>query len=186
MILKRFSYKDNIDILAPLKCGTRWLEEHTNPINIKKEWLDKHTKHEFKRNTYWVYRDSKEHLESALNTEIRNFLEFNTEGLTIETITESYLNGDGTHWSPNIFLQMYKHWNKYSFEIIELKDLSNIFPNIKFDSSNYNFNDYKKSINDKSMILKLVDKLSINKLYDMVDTDMVYLKKILNKEKRFI
>jgi hypothetical protein len=185
MVLKRFSYEGDVDILAPLKCGTRWLEEHTNPISIKEEWLGNNTKHKFKENTYWVYRDGRNHLESALNTEIRNFLEFNTEGLTIETITTSYLAGDGTHWSPIIFLQMYRHWNRHRFKIIELKDLSNIFPDIEFDSSNYNFNDYKKSTNDKSIILELVDKLSMNKLYDMVECDMIYLNKILNKERRF-
>lgn len=34
MNLKRFKYETGLDIIAPLKHGTRWLEEETNPIGI--------------------------------------------------------------------------------------------------------------------------------------------------------
>ena len=35
MIVKNFSYTNKFDIIAPLKCGTRWLEKNTNPNHIK-------------------------------------------------------------------------------------------------------------------------------------------------------
>ncbi len=70
MVLKRFSYKNGLDIIAPCKCGTRWLERKTNPINII-GYLHTDFIQNINAQTYWVYRNGNEHLLSALKNEIR-------------------------------------------------------------------------------------------------------------------
>ncbi len=81
---------------------------------------------------------------------------------------------------------MYNHWNRVEFKVIELTHLSNLFPGIPYDPSEYNFNNYDKISNDMSNILKMVDTDSLNKLYDMVENDKPYLTKILSKEHKLI
>ncbi len=180
MILKRFTYKNGLDIIAPLKCATRWLEEKTNPIKIEELWLPTDKIQNITKDTYWVYRDGKKHLESALRTEIMGSIEF--KGKNLELVIDSFLNGTGTHWSPIIFKYMYNDWNRIKFNVIELNHLSNLFTGIPYDPSEYNFNNYHKISNNISTILKMVDTDSLNKLYNMVENDKPYLTKILNKE----
>jgi hypothetical protein len=183
MILKRFKYENGLDIIAPLKNGTRWLEEYTNPIKLE-ELSTIYKIKNITKDTYWVYRDGKKHLESALRTEIMGSIEFNNGD--VNQIISSFLNGTGTHWSPIIFNYMYNHWNRIEFKVIELNDLSNLFTGIPYDPSEYNFNNYDKISNDMPNILKIVDTDSLNELYSMVENDKPYLTKILNKEHKWI
>ena len=183
MVLKRFRYENGLDIIAPLKCGTRWLEEYTNPTSIE-ELSTIYKIENLTKNTYWVYRVGRQHLESALRTEIMGSIEFN--GKNVQLVIDSFLNGTGTHWSPTLFKCMYSYWNKIKFNVIELNHLSNLFTDIPYDPSEYNFNNYEKISNDMSNILEMVDTNSLNELYSMVENDKPYLTKILNKEHKLI
>ena len=189
MVLKRFTYENGLDIIAPLKCGTRWLEEKTNPIKIEELWFEElwlptNKIQRITKDTYWVYRDGKEHLLSALKTEIRGVIEFG--GGDIDAIINSFLNGTGTHWSPILFNYMYNHWNRIEFKVIELTYLSNLFTGISYDPMDYNFNHYNNSTDVTSTIIEMVNTDSLNKLYSMVENDKPYLTKILNKEHNWI
>ena len=75
MVIKRFTYENGLDIIAPLKCGTRWLEEKTNPIKIE-ELSTLYKIEDITKNTYWIYRVGREHLVTALRTELRHAIEF--------------------------------------------------------------------------------------------------------------
>jgi len=183
MVLKRFTYENGLDIIAPLKCGTRWLEEYTNPIKLE-ELSTIYKIKNITKDTYWIYREGREHLESALRTEIMGSIEFEKE--SVELVVDSFLNGLGTHWSPILFRCMYVYWNRIEFNVIELNHLSNLFTGIPYDSSQYDFNNYHKISNNMSNILKIVNTDSLNKLYDMVENDKPYLTKILNKEHNLI
>jgi len=179
VVIKRFTYENGLDIIVPLKCGIRWLEEKTNPIKIE----ELHTISKIKnitKDTYWVYRDGKEHLLSALKTEIRGVIEFKNGD--VNRIISSFLNGTGTHWSPIIFNYMYNHWNKVEFKLIDLNDLSNLFPGIPYDPNNYNFNHYQNSTDVTSTIIEMVDTDILKKLLVFVEKDKNYLNMILNKE----
>ena len=92
------------------------------------------------------------------------------------------LNNNGIHWSYNMFNYMYEHWSSVQFNILELKDLSNLFPDIEFNPSKYNMNYYQKITNDNSKVVEIIPIDKLNKLYELADKDEVYLKKILNKE----
>lgn len=179
MVLKRFQYENGLDIIAPLKCGTRWLENETNPIKIE-ELSGLHKIKNLTKDTYFLYRDGKEHLLSALKTEIRGAIEFNNGD--VNQIISSFLNGTATHWSPIIFEFMYIYWNRIEFKVIELNHLSNLFPGIPYDSNNYNMNYYHKSNDDISKILEMISKKDLDILYDLIEKYKPYLTKILNGE----
>jgi hypothetical protein len=181
MVLKRFKYENGLDIIAPLKCGTRWLENETNPISIEEMWSHHHLRiNDLTKKTYWIYRNPEEHLISALKTEIRVAIEFGNSD--IDTIINSFLNATATHWSPILFQYMYNHWNRIEFNVIELTHLSNLFPGIPYDSNNYKMNNYHKTTYDTSEMLKMISKEDLNILYAMIEIDKPYLTKILNKE----
>ena len=184
MVLKRFTYENGLDIIAPLKCGTRWLEEKTNPIKIEELWLSVNKIQNITKDTYWVYRVGREHLVTALRTEIRNAIEFQEDNT--DSIVDGFIKGIGTHWSPILFRYMYSYWNRIEFNVIELKDLSNLFVRVEYDSKNYDMSDYYKTKHTKEDIIELVGSTKMNELYELSDRDYKWLTKILNKEHNFI
>jgi hypothetical protein len=183
MVLKRFTYENGLDIITPLKCGTRWLEEKTNPIKIEELYTTNKIQN-ITKDTYWVYRVGREHLVSALRTEIRNALEFFEDNT--DSIVDGFINGIGTHWSPTLFKYMYSYWNRIEFNVIDLNHLSNLFVGVEFDSKNYDMNSYHKTKHTKEDIIQLVGSTKMNILYELSDIDSVWLTKILNKEHNLI
>jgi hypothetical protein len=183
MVLKRFTYENGLDIIAPLKCGTRWLEEKTNPIKIEELYTTNKIQN-ITKDTYWVYRVGREHLVTALRTEIRTAIEFRKENTN--SIIDGFINGIGTHWSPELFKYMYSYWNRIDFNVIELNHLSNLFIGVEYDSKNYDMHHYTKTKHTKEDIIELVGSTKMNKLYEQSDRDSVWLIKILNKEHNLI
>ena len=183
MVLKRFTYENGLDIIAPLKCGTRWLENETNPIKIE-ELSTTYKIENITKNTYWVYRVGREHLVSALRTEIRTALEFQEDNT--DSIVDGFIKGMGTHWSPILFRYMYSYWNRIEFNVIELNHLSNLFVGVEYDSKNYDMSGYIKTKHTKEDIIQLVGSTKMNILYEQSDRDSVWLTKILNKEHNLI
>jgi hypothetical protein len=183
MVLKRFTYENGLDIITPLKCGTRWLEEKTNPIKIE-ELSTLYKIQNITKDTYWVYRGGREHLVTALRTEIRTALEFGIDD--VDSILSSFLNGAAGHWSPILFRYMYSYWNRIKFNVIDLNHLSNLFVGVEYDSKNYDMNHYTKTKHTKEDIIQLVGSTKMNILYEQSDRDSVWLTKILNKEHNLI
>jgi len=189
MVLKRFKYKNGLDVIAPLKCGTRWLENKTNPISIE-ELSSYFPITGITNKTYWVYRDGMEHLLSALKTEIRDTIEFNDANISIvngeiKRIVNSFIIDKGTHWSNKEFTHMYGYWNKIEFKPIELNKLSNLFPGVEFDKMYYNMNYYHKT-NEDIDVTKLIPKEELDMLFEFVKKDGVYLDKMLRRNRTII
>ena len=184
MVIKRFAYENGLDIIAPLKCGTRWLEEKTNPIKIEELWLPTDKIQNITKDTYWVYRVGREHLVTALRTEIRNAIEFQKDNT--DSIVDGFIKETAGHWSPVLFRYMYSYWNRIEFNVVELKDLSNLFVEVEYDSNNYDMNYYLKTKHTKEDIIELVGSTKMNELYELSDRDYKWLTKILNKEHNLI
>jgi hypothetical protein len=126
--LKRFIYEHGMDIIAPLKHGTRWLEEKTNASSILDYPLPNFTSnfnYVFNENTYWIYRNPIDYLMSALKTEIRTSIEF--DGDQTEHIVEGFISGKGHHWSSNLYRVMYYYWKNNNIKPIHLSIISNLF-----------------------------------------------------------
>jgi hypothetical protein len=186
MVLKRFTYESGLDIIAPLKCGTRWLQEKTNPIKMEEfNTINLISKLVGVTNkTYWIYRNNREHLVSALSTEIRVSIEFNVGN--IDSIIDGFINGIGTHWSPELYKYMYSYWNLTEFNLMHLNDLSDLFIGIEYDSKNYDMHHYDKTKHTKDDIIKLVGSDRMDKLYELSNKDIIWLNKILNKTHNLI
>lgn len=182
MNLKRFRYEDGLDIIAPLKHGTRWLEEKTNPISIE-EIYSMHNIQGITKKTYWVYREPKEHMLSALRTEIRTGIEFN--GDNKDVVIDKFKTNMGLHWSPTLIECLYQYWNEIGLNLIHLKDLSNLFHDVEYLSNNYDMSNFIKAKHTIKDIIELVG-TDINDLYKLCDKEELWLKRILNDEKGLV
>lgn len=183
MSYNRYQYKNGLDIIAPLKHGTRWLEEETSPISVVSGALAPNKLEEcpITENTYWVYRNSKDYLISALKTEIRTAIEFKED--RTEEIVDNFISGTGTHWKPDAYFVMYNFWKEYNIKPIHLNDLSSLFENVVFIKRNYEMVSYKKTKydNDEFYISKIgVRKMRI--LNKLSQEDAVWLQKILENK----
>jgi hypothetical protein len=181
MNFKRFRYSSGHDIIAPMKHGTRWLEGKTNPISIDEIHSIKEIEG-ITKETYWIYREPKKHLVSALRTEIRSAIEYHEENTDL--IIDSFINDGSHHWSPTLYESLYHlYWNNIGFNLIHLKDLSKLFVGIKYLPSGYDMSDYITAKHTTEDIIKLVGLTKINELYKMCDKDELWLKRILNNER---
>ena len=142
-----FKYENGMDIIAHLKHGTRWLEEKTNPISIIEYPPDNFTRnfeYVFNENTYWIYRNPIDYLMSALKTEIRTSMEY--DGDQTDYIINSFISGNGHHWSSNFYLVMYYYWKNNNIKPIHLSNISNLFsPDTEFIKQEYEMNQYEKT-----------------------------------------
>jgi|LauGreDrversion4_2_1035121.scaffolds.fasta_scaffold37394_3 hypothetical protein len=181
----RYFYENGLDIITPVKHGTRWLEEKTNPIQILGGPLYEENliKTPITQNTYWVYRNSREHLISALKTEIRTSIEFGED--ETERIVNLYLKNKGHHWSGNALFNLYKYWKEYSVIPIKLSEISSLFdPNLEFIRTEYEMRTYiKTDYDDNLFIINKVGKDRMELLYKMADDDSLWLEKVFNGEK---
>ena len=181
-----FKYEIGMDIVAPLKHGTRWLEEKTNPVSIIKYPSYNTTSsfdYVFNENTYWIYRNPIDYLMSALKTEIRTSIEFEED--QTDYIVDSFISGNGHHWSSNLYLVMYYYWKNNNIKPIHLSNISNLFSSdIEFIKEEYEMNQYEKTkYQDDLFITNKIGKIRMKMLYDKMNQDSIWLDKILKNER---
>jgi hypothetical protein len=181
-----FKYENGMDIVAPLKHGTRWLEEKTNPSSIIKYPPANFThnfEYVFNENTYWIYRNPIDYLMSALKTEIRTSMEF--DGDQTDYIIDSFISGNGHHWSSNLYLVMYYYWKNNNTKPIHLSNISNLFSlETEFIKQEYEMNQYEKTkYQDDLFITNKIGKIRMKMLYDKMNQDSIWLDKILKNER---
>lgn len=144
-------------ILAPLKCGTRFLDETFGEKNGDIGIFDL-SKMLFlpKEMEVIILRPPYEHLISALHTEILgcqnndSVIDKNSAIMdVIEAFTRKNHNLESaTHWSGYMYKHLYWIWKRNKrIKVIELKDLSNYLVSIgvnipEYDPGKYNFNHY--------------------------------------------
>ena len=120
MLLKRYRYKNGLDIIAPLKCGTRWLEG-LNPSGkiYQTDFRISDLSKNVHSGTTFIYRPIWEHLKSAIETEL-------SLGLDVKSLITHLKSESLDHWNPNLYKELYPLWKEYGFRFYKLKDLSNI------------------------------------------------------------
>ncbi len=79
-----------------------------------------------------------------------------------------------------MYKQMYIHWKKVKFNLINLNNLSDLFENIDYNYSDYNLGEYTKSPNTNEFVINVVGETNIKILNKMVSDDEVYLYYMLN------
>lgn len=180
-------------ILAPLKCGTRYLKkcllespEHLLVGDIRSKLFINNLK-------TIIVRSPFEHMSSALFTELQN--SFKEDGsvdmIEFELILDrfKYTKGkiiDG-HWSRDIYDNLYWYWrrNYKNIEVVQLKDLSIflISENIElkpYSADDYNFNSiYTKE--DLLLFIKLGYQDLWEDLMEQVEYSQLYYDALINR-----
>lgn len=137
-LLKRYIYRNGLDIIAPLKCGTRWLEslDTDNRLNLigGNGFHMDDMEGKIHSETIWIWRPVREHIKSAIQTEL------SMRKSLIEVITEIE-DGDCDHYSSNLYQTIYPIWEKFRFRFWKLRNISELSKESKL--LDYNSNRYK-------------------------------------------
>lgn len=175
-------------ILAPLKCGTRYLRTLELPFNTidmnSKNWNEIY-------DIDWqmiVIRNPIEHLKSALQTELLNLYNGHRlwEGMTTKMVIERFLSDYGCdHWCGSMYKKFYELWihkNK-SIKIVDLKDLSYFISNMgyykPYDKQKFDFTN-RNIWYSKDDIMKMIENDYTdyyNQLIDLMKLDSIYYNK---------
>ena len=139
MGLKRYIYKSGLDIIAPLKCGTRWLEgfDVENRIDTFGLHITDLPQH-IHSGTTFIYRPIREHFYSAVGTEWAMALDRDI----LDIITQIERGEGHGHWNPHLYQKLYPLWSKTPFRFWKLRALSELTPtagDLKWNSTMYSF-----------------------------------------------
>lgn len=152
-LLKRYVFKSGLDIIAPRKCGTRWLESldweldnSTNTGEVYKN-LSKH----IHNGTIFIWRPVREHMLSALKTELSFH---HTEKSPFDIVTEMEA-GICDHWYPYLYKELYPIWSNTPFRFLKLRALSELNSSQPPSTTTYEFNVPEKWDNVESALNSL-------------------------------
>ena len=189
-------------IVAPLKCGTRFLDSIWKPLIINETKLYSYClENEIK---FIILRPPLEHFKSAIQTETIGMLKECGYGDEFDNFTKTYIdnlieNKNTRHWSNGLYESILKIKEEIipDVQIVKLENLSDFINNklgfnIPYKKESYNFindeyfiereevfNFYKIQSQDKlNNLLKLVD--AQTKIYEkLISNKFVKTKKIL-------
>lgn len=136
-LLKRYIFESGLDVIAPLKCGTRWLEGldvdtriHRSGFHIEDLNENVHS------GTTFIWRPVREHFLSALKTEL------STTSSELYDIVMEMQRGLCDHWSGDLYRELYSIWSETPFRFHKLRALSELTPSageLKWNSTMYGF-----------------------------------------------
>lgn len=190
----------NETILAPLKCGTRFMDKvfpnGTGGYEIK----------ELKRTLFFpklktiIIRPPMEHIHSAIHTEIINAYN-NTEvnpdnPVDIKGIIDTFVyNGphqsQNTHWHRDLYETLYWTWrrNKNNIKIIELNNLSSYLKSIgikipKHKKEDYNFSNFKNycEVDELMMFIMNAYPNEYKNMLSQIENATIFYNHLINKE----
>lgn len=180
-------------IMAPLKCGTRYLrglDLHQDHIHMtENDWGRAYE-------TEWelmVLRTPISQLKSALKTEILNMMNGHDLwfGLSVEKILDRFIEENGCdHWSGNMYKKIYELWISQNMNprIIHLNDLSYFLSmrgiNLPFIKEKYDFSNFKisKSRDEIFEMVKNDYPAHFKKLMELTDNDSSYYARLKFEE----
>ncbi len=194
----RFKVYNEGKILAPLKCGTRYLDETFGGDCGEMSTMDLIRNLFLKNTEAIIIREPYKHLESAVHTEVMGYCNKDREitPQEIEKILWDYHSNNSnlenaTHWSAECYQYIYYFWrrNRKNIEIVHLNDLSKylISKKIKklpnYDPDNYNFNHYKNWCTKEDLMLYIkINHLPIwNNYMKQIEDSMVFYNYLMDK-----
>lgn len=175
-------------IIAPCKCGTRYLDKLWDTYEDSSE-LTIYTEARWRYfNGYFIYRHPKEWLESALHTEILGRMD--TE--SIDDIINHFLSPKGTtHWADKTFKGMWEFLSlNRKVKAIPLTQLTKLVRTLGFEPPKYAKEDYDFHYLDKVWIPKETVLKDIQRDYEIewewlmscIEEEEIYYNKIVNNE----
>jgi len=136
--MKRYIYSSGLDVVAPLKCGTRWLEEFDVKNRIKTfGFHPTDLPNHIHSGTTFIWRPVREHFISAVQTESK----LGPDRSILDIITEIE-SGDCGHFRPHLYGKLYPLWEKTPFRFHKLRALSELTPSageLRWNSTMYRF-----------------------------------------------
>jgi hypothetical protein len=180
MGLKRYIYKSGLDIIAPLKCGTRWLEGFDVENRIKTFGLHAtDLPNHIHSGTTFIWRPVRQHFLSAIQTE----LSICPEKTPFDVITEME-SGICDHWYPYLYKELYTIWSQNPFRFHKLRALSLLTPSareLKWNSTMYRFPNPNEwdSVEDA---LNTLSPKHIIRLEKLISKEEKWLKKMLKPQ----
>jgi len=134
--MKRYIFKSGLDIIAPLKCGTRWLDgfDVENRIDTYAFGMEE-LKENIHSGTTFIWRPVREHFLSAIETDY--YVEPDRTDIW-ESIV--HYQKYGGHWYPYLYKKLYPIWKKTRFRFWKLRALSEL--NEVAASMPYHFKQY--------------------------------------------
>lgn len=197
----RLKTYNNGKILAPLKCGTRFLDEtfggHKEDIGLEDLMLNQSI---LKNIELIVIREPLKHIESVLHTEILGKWRLSSEPSLkdVEKIMESFMYKQndgiegGTHYSSHLYLHLYYYWkrNKNKIKVIHLNELSSYLKSKGFDlpeyaPNKYDFNNYEHWYSKEDLMLSIKSNYPViwdNYMLQVKESQLYYDSLISNTE----
>jgi hypothetical protein len=182
MSFKRYIFKSGLDIIAPLKCGTRWLNEFNIEERIDMLQFasyDEKLVQNIHSDITFIWRPVREHFISAIQTEWNA-----TPNKDIwDIITEMEL-GICFHWYPHLYKKLYPLWLKFGFKFYKLRALSQLTPSeseYKWTSNLYKMFLPIEHITVEEALKSLSPEQSI-KIQNLISEEENWLKLMINTQ----
>jgi hypothetical protein len=181
MSYKRYTFKSGLDIIAPLKCGTRWLNEFDIEERVDDiKFIDvEHISNHIHTGTTFIWRPVREHFISAIKTETVSWP--NKDMLDIITEMEF---GRCHHWHPHMYKKLYPLWLKFGFKFHKLRALSQVTKfasEHKWNSNLYNMHFPIGHITVEEALKSLSPKKSI-KIQKLINEEENWLKLMIEAQ----
>jgi hypothetical protein len=168
---------NDLKIVAPLKCGTRWLLERAE----KSSFIDiEDLKEETDSETIFLYREPKDHLLSALQTD------FIIQECDLNKTLDQLLNNKSPHWRGDMYEYIHRAWCYNKFKIVNYLNISELIDDYVFDKNIYDFSVHPPYFLTKQMVLDLVPNDIKKELFKMVDNNDYWLKQILENNDKVL
>lgn len=162
-------------IIAPNKCGTRFLSEIENNKRIT---IDHFNIFYYKNFDSIVIRNPFEHFKSALHTEVLNMINSDSN-VNYEHLIQSYLTPIGSaHWSYELYKTIYDYDKMHNLNVIKLDDLSYAI----FEKKNYIQQKY--SFEEEFNIWKSKDEI-YEEFFNMFPNEMNHILKKIDEYAEF-
>jgi hypothetical protein len=205
-----FKLFKNSKILAPLKCGTRYIEKCLNESGEFMSVFDIKSNLYIKNTDTIIVRPPFEHMTSALFTELNHHIYGNDESVNIEqlelilnsfihTECDKHTESNYPHWCKDVYDNLYWYWrrNYKNIDIVELKNLSEFLISknidvVSYSADNYNFKNvfYLDDNNLKHVFYKQDELLLFvkmnyediwNELLEQVEYSEIYYNALINR-----
>ena len=184
----------NDKILAPLKCGTRYLQKCLNESGKSMSVFDIRSNLSIENLNTIIVRPPFEHMISALFTELQK--SFKEDGsvdmkqfeLILNRFKQTESNNEYYHWNIGIYDKLYWYWrrNHEYVDVVELKNLTDFLISkninvVSYSENDYNFRHsfYKKD--DLLLFVKMNYEDIWNELLEQVKYSLLYYNCLINK-----
>jgi hypothetical protein len=159
---------NDLKIVAPLKCGTRWLLSKSN--NSSFIYIDD-LKEQTDNSTIFLYREPEDHLISALLTD------YIIKECDLNKTLDDLLNFNSAHWRGDMYENIHRAWCYHKFKMINYLNISDLIGDYELDKNIYDFSKHPPYLT-KQEAWSMVPNDIKEQLFIMSDNNEYWLKQI--------